>query len=100
MIQGTTPKHTFNIPFDTSMIDKVRILYAQNDNLVVVKTKEDCEITDKAIITTLTQEDTFKFDKNTDVEIQIRILTKGGDAPASIPIKVGVTKCLETEVIV
>ena len=35
MIIGTTPTHTFDIPFDTSMVDEVKITYAQDDVVVL-----------------------------------------------------------------
>lgn len=100
MIIGTTPKHTFNIPFDTSLISKVRVLYSQDDVLVLTKKHEDCVIENNTVTVELTQEDTFKLDHTKDVEIQLRVLTTGNDAIASIPKKVGIVKCLETEVLV
>ena len=99
MIAGTTPTHTFNIPFKTSIIYEVRVIYAQNNKPIVVKTRADCTLEDTQISVTLTQEDTLKFDYKYPVEIQIRILTDTGSALASIPKTVGVTKCLEDGVI-
>lgn len=100
MIKGTTPTHIFTLPFDTSIIEAVRILYSQNDKIVLIKESSDCSLENNTIITTLTQENTFAFDHLNPIEIQIRILTKEGRAMASIPKKVGVTKCLENEVFV
>lgn len=97
MIVGTTPTHTFNIPFDTSIMD-VRVIYAQNNNVVLTKIGEDCKVENKTVSVTLTQEDTFLFDHKSPVEIQLRILTSNGCVLASIPKKVGVTKCLENVV--
>ena len=99
MLQGTTPTHTFNIPFDTSIISRVRVIYAQNDNVILTKTERDCTFGDNTLSVTLTQEDTFLFDHKLPVEIQLRALTPSGSVLASVPKKVGVTKCLETEVI-
>ena len=99
MIVGTTPTHIFNVPLLASEIAEVRVLYSQNDTLIVTKTTTDCTIQDKLISVTLTQEDTFLIDANKPVEIQIRVLTPSGDALNSIPKRVGVTKCLENEVI-
>lgn len=95
MIVGTTPTHTFNIPFDVSNIAMVRVIYAQNNNVVLTKTNEDCVLEDNTVSVTLTQEDTFLFDHTLPVEIQLRILTVNGTSLGSIPKKVGVTKCLE-----
>lgn len=99
MIVGTTPTHTFNIPFDTAAINTVRVIYSQNDTAILVKKTEDCELKDNVVSVTLTQADTFLFDHKSPVEIQLRVFPKSGGALASIPKRVGVTKCLETEVI-
>ena len=99
MLVGTTPTHTFNVPLLASEIAEVRVLYSQNDKLLITKNTSDCTIQDKQISVTLTQEDTFLFDAKEFVEIQIRVLTPGGNALGSIPETVGVTKCLSTEVI-
>ena len=99
MIRGTTPTHTFNIPFDTSMVKEVKILYAQDDVKLLEKKNGDCTLAGQSISVTLSQEDTFLFDSKKPVEIQIRVLTLGGDALASIPEKVGVSKCLDSEVL-
>ncbi len=99
MIVGTTPTHIFNVPLLALEIAEVRILYSQNDILLVTKTTTDCTIQDNQISVTLTQEDTFLFNAKEPVEIQIRVLTPSGDVLNSIPKRVGVTKCLENEVI-
>ena len=99
MLVGTTPTHIFNVPLSASEIAEVRVLYSQNDKLLVTKTTDDCTIQDEQISVTLTQEDTFLFDADKFVEIQIRVLTPGGNALGSIPETVGLTKCLSTEVI-
>lgn len=99
MIRGTTPTHTFNIPFDTSMVKEVKVIYAQNDAVVLEKNTVDCTLDAQSISVTLTQEDTFLFDCKKAVEIQIRVLTLGGEALTSVPKKVGVSKCLDDEVL-
>ena len=99
MIVGTTPTHTFNIPFGTSIISRVRVVYSQNDEVVLTKTEKDCSFEDNILRVTLTQGDTFKFNHKHPVEIQLRVLTASGSVLASVPKKIGVTKCLETEVI-
>ena len=108
MLQGTTPTHTFNLPFDASNIAVVRVVYSQqkdkNDKNskyypVFVKKNEDCVLENKQVNVTLTQEDTFKFDHELPVKIQLRILTNANNALASVPKKVGVTECLEEVVI-
>jgi hypothetical protein len=100
MIRGTTPTHTFNIPFDTSLVDEVKITYAQEDEIVLTKGTSDCVLDGSTIQVTLSQEDTFKFDQNKfSVQIQLRILTKSGEVLASIIEHVGLSKCLDDEVL-
>lgn len=82
MIRGTTPTHTYHMPFDTALIDKIKITYAQNGVVVLTKEKADCKIDGNAVTVRLTQEDTLKFDASR-VQIQVRVLTTGGDALAS-----------------
>ena len=99
MIRGTTPTHNFDIPFDTSMVKEVKVIYAQNDVVILEKRTEDCQLNGNTISVTLTQEDTFKFDCKKHVEIQVRILANNGEVFSSIPHKVGVAKCLDKEVL-
>ncbi len=97
MIVGTTPTHTFNIPFDISIVAKFRVIYAQNDVVLFVKTENDegCGLEDNRIVVTLTEEDTFKVDHKKPLEYQIRILTTDRSKLATVPKRIGVTKCLE-----
>ena len=99
MIVGTTPTHTFNVPFDTSLISRVEVVYAQNDKMIFSKQTKDCVLESNRVRVTLNQEDTFKFDHKSPVEIQLWVYPKSGGALASIPKKVGVIKCLKKEVI-
>ena len=99
MMQGTTPTHTFNIPFSTDLIEKVRITYAQHGVTVLTKEKEDCQFEENKIICKLTQEDTLKFDGNTQVEIQIKVRTVGGEVPISKIMGVSCERVLDRELI-
>lgn len=100
MIRGTTPTHTFDLPFDTTIIRKLRIIYAQNDVVILTKGLEDCTIEGNTVIVKLTQEETLKFDAHAVAEIQIRVLTHANDALASKPKKISVNRLLENEVFV
>lgn len=100
MFKGTTPIHTFNVDIDTSLIKEVKIIYSQKDKEILVKRTEDCTIDSGTISTRLSQEDTFLFESNTLVTIQVRVLTMSGDALISDLIMTGVGKCLDDEVLV
>ena len=99
MIIGTTPTHIFNIPFDTSLVDEVKITYAQEDEIVLIKGTSDCVLDTTTIKVTLSQKDTFLFDSKKSVQVQLRILTKSGEALASVVEHIGVSKCLDNEVL-
>lgn len=99
MFKGTTPTHMFNVPIDTSIIKEIKITYSQRDKEVLVKRTEDCTISEGLITTKLSQEDTFRFEGNMIVTIQMRILTLGGDALIAEPIMMAVGKCLDDEVL-
>lgn len=97
MIRGTTPLHTFTIPFNTELIDKVRVIYSQDGSPVL--RKENCTLEGNSIKVKLTQEDTLSLSSNCAVEIQVRVLMHNGEAFASVPKKVAVERCLENEVL-
>lgn len=82
IIQGTTPTHSFTLPFDSADIRTARFVYSQRGELKLVKDMEDITMEGYEVSTTLTQEDTFEFDPNTKVELVLRVLTIAGEALA------------------
>lgn len=100
MFRGTTPTHIFNVSIDTSTIKEVKITYAQNNEVVLVKRTKDCTIEEGKIKTTLSQEETFSFDCTSRVTIQVRVLTEDGSALISETIMRVVSECLDDEVLV
>lgn len=99
MIKGTTPTHTFSIPFGVENVDEVKVIYMQGDRQVMCKTTADCNMMGNTISVKLTQEDTFLFDSDRHCKIQIRVLTKDGTALASHVYTVDVRECLDDEVL-
>lgn len=98
MRRYTTPTHIFNVPFDTEIIQKCRMVYAQNESIILAK--EDCEHSGQSITVCLTQEETALFDcKKHYCEIQAHILTVDGKSLVSAPLRVAVEKCLDTGVL-
>lgn len=98
MIRGTTPTHTFVLPFDTSVVKSAKVLYAQSD--VVIFEKTSCTMDGNTLSVRLTQEETLEFDCKKNVEIQLRILTEADDALTSDIIVADVMRCLDDEVLV
>ena len=99
MRHGTTPTHTFTLPFDTSLVETIQITYKQVNNIVLQKRKEDCVLNSNQVEVSFTQEETFKFNLNQPISIQVRILTVGGDAIASDIVRTSVKMCLDGEVL-
>lgn len=100
MRRYTTPKHIYKMPFDTSVIAKVRIIYAQNEVIILTKEASDCKIEADTVTVILSQEETALFDcKKQFTEIQMHILTTGGQSLVSKPLKVSVEKCLDEGVL-
>jgi hypothetical protein len=99
MIRGTTPTHTFKLPFDSFMIKDVRVIYAQNDVEVFHKDIYECELDGNELRVTLTQSDTLKLNHRCTVQIQVRVLTTDDVAMASNISTISVGQCLNDEVI-
>ena len=99
MIQGTNPVHTFKLPFSTEAVQSIRILYAQDDEVVVAKETADCTLEGDKATVELTQEDTLSFNHKKKVEIQVRVLTVDGKSLVSDPKCVTVRQCLDKDVI-
>ena len=95
----TTPEHKFTLQIDSSIINKIRITYAQDNAIVLTKQDQDVFLDANVAKVKLTQEETKKFVSGKEVEIQVRVITLGGDALASDIIKVDVQKVLDDEVI-
>ena len=97
--RGTTPKHIFVLPVDGTICHKIRVIYTQGDKKVLVLDKDRMTINDRQATCKLTQDETLMFEQNMSVEIQMRILTTGGDALASEVFKTNVGRLLEDEVL-
>lgn len=100
MKRATTPTHKFEIPFATSEIDKLILIYAQKYEIILKKEKEDVvfdEDNNKLIVVTLTQEETKLF-KEDAVTIQLRIKTNSGKVIAFDEIQINVKDVLDDEV--
>ena len=92
MKRGTTPTHTFTVPFDTAGILEARVIYSQQGRPVLVKT--DLTMEKNVITVRLTQEDTFRFSPDR-VDIQLRVKFPDGTVLASDIRTVPVERCLE-----
>jgi hypothetical protein len=74
MYRGTTPKHTFNFPFDCSEITKLSLVYVQEDVVIIEKVLSDCEFKGSTLWVTLSEEEALKFDSTKRyAELQLRV---------------------------
>ena len=99
MIRGTTPTHYFTAPCDPSTIDKINVLYGQDDELLFKKVTADCKIDGTTISTKLTREESLLFNHKKAAQVQAVILTTGGDVLESLVKNIGVSKLLDDGVI-
>ena len=100
MRKGTEPIFEFTLPFDVSQIKKARVtVHCPKTDASVKKETEALEMEGNTVICRLTQEDTFKFECNSYVEVQLRIRTIE-DVPLNSPVfEEFVERCLDSEVI-
>lgn len=97
MYRATTPKHTFKLPMDTSLIDALIISYAQRGKVIFEKRIEDVDMEGDTITVTLTQEETNLFSKNNMAQVQLRVKV-GGYVHASEIMEIKVNNVLNDEV--
>lgn len=98
MRRGTTPTHTFTLPFDVSIVADVSVIYQQDKVIIVKKDKSDCSLGGDTISLKLTREETLSFDYLKPVKIQMTIWTPAGDVMVSNIITKAVAECLDYEV--
>ena len=99
MRPATTPKHVFKTAFNTALIDRIRITYAQFGQTVLQKETKDCEIAEGQITVRLTQQETLLFKEKEPIKIQGHIVTLGGEAFQTKIITEPVEEALDKEVL-
>lgn len=101
LIRGTTPTHEFEIPYPIEIIKNIRITYAQNRGVSFTKTKPDCILTEGKAEVSLTQEETYSFEPNKPIMVELRIqLTNNKVLRSEEPIILRVVDSLDSEVMV
>jgi hypothetical protein len=96
---GATPTHTFELPFEVATIKAAEIVYKQHGEIILTKALESCNCDINILTLRLTQEETFLFDENSTVAMQMRVLTKDGEVIPSDPIILVPCKCLSGKVL-
>lgn len=99
LVRGTTPTHTFTLPFNTGICTIVKVIYAQDNVVILEKEGEACKCNGNTVTIKLTQEDTFKFNCKKSVQIQMRVVTNDGESLVSDIKYIGARECLDSEVL-
>lgn len=99
LVRGTTPTHTFTLPFDTGICTIVKVIYAQDNVVILEKEGEACQCNGNTVIIKLTQAETFKFNCKKSVQIQMRVITNDGESLVSDIKYLGARECLDSEVL-
>lgn len=110
MIRATTPKHMFVFDTDPSEFKTILITYAQGDQIILEKQKDDLTIEEQqnACMETeyiawfrMTQEETklFTATPGNKVTVQVRVLTYDGESLASEKKTLAVQDVLNDEVL-
>ena len=94
----TTPKLTFELPFDKTIIEKIRLTFKQSDTIIFVKESDQLRWEDNMVTVKLTQAETQQLSP-TILQMELHILTTGGDSLKSDPISVCVEDVLNDEVL-
>lgn len=103
MYRYTTPTHTFTMPADTSSYSVISVAYKQDGYVLKKKYVSGEDLPDgmalngNAIIINLTQEETSKFHIGS-ASVQVRALTPGGKATASVQFPIQVYGVIDEEV--
>ena len=96
---GTNPWYIYKLPFDTSEIEKARLLIKQRDGLKIKMTETDAVMEGNVIRFRLSQEDTFRLNAKLPATRQLRIKTKAGDLFKTKEATYYLNGCLDEEVL-
>lgn len=114
MIPGTTPTHTFTLPFEPPSGTEFRIVYAQGsenrEEVILEITTDRLKIKGSSISVKLKQEETLRFDRTpvyrygiyapSPVLIQVGVETPSRDVLWSDIIETTVERCLRKDGVV
>ena len=100
MTRGTTPTHTFKLPVSKEKIKNLRLTYKQKDKVLLNKMLSDITLDGSNGSITLTQQETLKFEADSNAYFQLRILTTDNKVFASKAQSVWVEDTFNEEVLV
>lgn len=99
MIKGTTPTHTWTLPFSASNIKTAKVTYAQDGFIKITKHTSDCRLEGQTLTVELTQDETLSLNHHRSVEVQLRVVTTEDKGMATKARQIPCDKCLDREVL-
>lgn len=99
MIRGTTPIDDFILPFNIENIDRIKLIYKQDEECVLVKRTEDFLMEGNKISVKLSQEETLLFTCKKLAYCILRVVDKAETALATDKMYFTVTDCGDDEVL-
>lgn len=82
-IRGTTPLVVFDVDMDLRTADRIRVIFRQCGDVVLVAELDRLTVEEKTISLTLTQAETLAFCSRHDKPVEIQIRAKIGDLAAA-----------------
>ena len=101
IIPGSTPTHTFELPWDTALVKACRVFYtpAGSEEILIQKDTDALVLKDDTVSVDLTQEETLRFKDLEAVDIQLQILSVNDKSFLSTVKSLGVLPSKATEVL-
>ena len=99
MYQTTTPTFRFSIPYEADEINNFILSFVQQGKTVFTFTQDDCVVTDKKVMITLTQEQSAVFVHRYPIHIQLRIMLNSGVVVSSAVEHVYVHRSLDKTIL-
>ena len=84
-MRGTTPEIKYELPFDSAMVARAKIVIVYGNETVIRKDTADIKKEGSALSVTLTREETVKLPEDSRVQIQLEVETTGGDSLVTAP---------------
>lgn len=97
--QKTTPKHIFKIPFQTSDLTAVELVYRQDQRILLTLREGDLAMDGDTITAELTQEQTLRFSDRRPVEVQMAVLDSDGHAFTSRKVRIDVYEAISKDIL-
>lgn len=75
IIRGTTPTEEFELPCSANEIKDLRIIFGQSKKGLFTKYRNECELKNNKVLVSLSQDETYLFNPNKKLYVEIRVQT-------------------------